>query len=86
MITLKQFISVHWKPNRDLMIVVLSWLLVVGCLYTANFIAGAEVWGGMAYYALYAVVGAAIFGIGLPLYWMIVVQQRSLADLGITTR
>jgi membrane protease YdiL (CAAX protease family) len=40
----------------------------------------------MAYFALYAVVGATLFGIGLPLYWMVVIQRRPLADLGITTR
>ena len=84
--TWKQVFSVHWKPNKDLAIVALSWLLVVGSLYTATVIVGSEVWGGMAYFALYAVVGATLFGIGLPLYWMVVIQRRPLADLGITTR
>jgi len=58
----------------------------VGCLYTATVIVGADVWGGMAYFALYAVVGATLFGVGLPVYWMVVVQRRPLADLGFTTR
>jgi membrane protease YdiL (CAAX protease family) len=40
----------------------------------------------MAYFVLYAVVGAMLFGVGLPLYWMVVVLQRPLADLGLTTR
>lgn len=63
-----------------------SWLLVVGALYTATVIVGQEVWGGMAYFVLYAVVGATLFGVGIPSYWMIVVRRRSLADLGLTTR
>ena len=83
---LKQVFSIHWKPSKDLAVVALSWLLVVGSLYTATVIVGADVWGGMAYFALYAVVGATLFGVGLPVYWMVVVQRRPLADLGFTTR
>jgi len=84
--TLKQVFSLHWKPNKDLIIVALSCLLVVGSLYTATVIVGPEVWGGMAYFTLYAVVGATLFGVGLPLYWMVIVQRRPLSSLGITTR
>lgn len=86
MTTLKQVFFICWKPSKDLAVLALSWLLVVGCLYTATFMVGAEAWGGMAYFALYAVIGATLFGVGLPLYWMVVVQHRSIADLGITTR
>lgn len=78
--------SVRWKPNKDLLVVALSWILVVGALYTATVIVGSDVWGGMAYFVLYAVVGAMLFGVGLPLYWMVIVQKRPLSDLGITTR
>lgn len=85
-LTLKQVLSLRWKPNKDLAVVALSWLLVVGALYTATVIVGQAVWGGLAYFLLYAVVGAALFGVGLPLYWMIVVRRRSLAELGLTTR
>ncbi|MBK8903502.1 MAG: CPBP family intramembrane metalloprotease [Anaerolineaceae bacterium] len=59
-------------------------LLVVGALYTATVIVGQDVWGGMAYFVLYAVVGATLFGIGIPLYWTIVVRQRSVTELGLT--
>lgn len=83
---IKEVFSIRWKPGADLAVVALSWLLVVGSLYTATSIVGQTVWGGMAYFVLYAVVGAALFGIGLPLYWMIVVRKRSIADLGITKR
>jgi membrane protease YdiL (CAAX protease family) len=40
----------------------------------------------MAYFGLYAVLGATLFGIGIPLYWTVVVRRRPLADLGLTTR
>ena len=84
--TLKQVFSLRWKPNKDLIVVTFSWLLVVGSLYTATVIVGPEVWGGMAYFTLYAVLGATLFGVGLPLYWVVIVQKRPLSDLGITTR
>src|ERR1044071_3686566 len=84
--TFKQLLSIRWKPNQDLGIVAISWLLVVGTLYTATVIVGSTVWGGMAYFLLYALVGATLFGVGLPLYWMTVIRQRPIADLGITTR
>ena len=85
-LTLKQVFSLRWKPGKDLIVVSISWLLVVSSLYTANVIVGSEVWGGMAYFTLYAVLGATLFGVGLPLYWMVIVQHRPLSDLGITTR
>jgi hypothetical protein len=83
---LKQVLSIRWNLGKDLAVVALSWLLVVGALYTATVIVGQTVWGGLAYFFLYAVVGATLFGIGIPLYWMTVVRRRSIADLGLTTK
>lgn len=76
----------RWKLSLDLAAVVVSWLLVVGALYSATSIVGQEVWGGMAYFFLYAVIGATLFGVGFPLFWMIVIRRRTLADIGLTTR
>ena len=83
--TLKQVFTLRWNPNKDLAVVALSWILVVGALYTATAIVGQAVWGGMAYFFHYAVVGAALCGVGIPLYWMTVVRRRPIADLGIAT-
>lgn len=83
---MQKVFSIHWKPNKDLVVVALSWLLVVVSLFTATVIVGSQAWGGMAYFIFYAVVGATIFGVGLPLYWMVVIRRRPLADLGLTTR
>jgi uncharacterized protein len=82
--TIRLIVTLRWNPNRDLALLAVSWLLVVGCLYTANVIVGSQVWGGMAYFALYAVLGASIFGVGLPLYWTVVVRKRPVCDLGVT--
>jgi len=78
--------TVRFNPGRDLLAVLVSWVLVTGALYTATFVVGSDTSGGILYFALYAIVTAALFGVGLPLYWMVVVRKRPLADLGITTR
>jgi membrane protease YdiL (CAAX protease family) len=76
----------RWKPNRDLTAVLASYVLVVVTLYIATKVVGWQVWGGMAYFGLYAVLMGAVFGIGIPVYWTVVVRKRPLSDLGLTTR
>jgi membrane protease YdiL (CAAX protease family) len=83
---LRQVFTFRWKPNRDLVAVAISWLLVVGALYAANVAVGPDAGGGLPYFFLYAVLAATIFGIGVPLFWTVVVRRRPLSDLGITTR
>ena len=78
--------TVRWNPGKDLLAVAVSWLLVTGALYTATVIIGSSVWGGFAYFLLYALLCATIFGVGFPLYWTVVKRQRSIADLGLTTQ
>lgn len=80
-----QILKVRWHPNRDLLAVAVSWLFVVGALYTASSIVGQQVWGGMAYFLLYGVVGCTLFGVGIPLYWTVAVRNRPVSDLGLTT-
>ena len=82
--SIKQLFTFRWKPNRDLAIVALSWILVVGALSMSTFVVGQEILGGMGYFLFYAVIGATLCGIGLPLYWMVVVNKRPLSDLGLT--
>ncbi len=84
--TVKEIFTFRWNPGNDLIAVVVSWVLVVAALYAASEIVGVEVWGGMAYFILYGVVGATLFGIGIPLYWTVAVRKRPVADLGITRR
>ncbi len=84
--TKKEILTFRWNPNRDLAIVALSCILVVGALSMATFVVGREVWGGMGYFVMYAIIGATLCGIGLPLYWMVVVKKRPISDLGLTTQ
>jgi membrane protease YdiL (CAAX protease family) len=59
---------------------------VTGALYTATVIVGPAAGGGLPYFFLYAILTATLFGVGIPLYWMVVVRKRPIADLGITRR
>lgn len=83
---LHNLFTLRWKPGLDLVAVLISWLLVVAALYTATVIVTPEAGGGLPYFFIYAVLGATLFGIGLPLGWMAVIRKRPLQDLGITTR
>lgn len=76
----------RWQPNKDLLVVAISWILVVAALYSATVLIGPEAAGGMAYFGLYAVLGALVFGIGIPVLWIVVYRKRPLADLGLTSR
>jgi membrane protease YdiL (CAAX protease family) len=79
-------LTLRWKPSKDLAAVAMSWLLVVAALYTATIIVGPTAAGGLAYFGLYAILGATLFGIGIPLYWTVAVRKRPISDLGITTK
>lgn len=84
--TLKMILTLRWNPGKDLAAVAVSWLLVVGSLYTATMIVGPNALGGFAYFLLYALGCATLCGIGIPLYWTVVIRRRPIEDLGITTR
>jgi hypothetical protein len=83
---IKEIFKFKWNPTKDLLVVLISWILVVGVLYTATVIIGSEVAGGMLYFLLYAIVGALLFGIGIPVVWMLVVKKQPLSSLGITKK
>lgn len=83
---LRTILVFRWKPNLDLVAVLVSWVLVTGALYTATVIVTPEAGGGLPYFFLYAGLAATVFGIGIPVVWMVAVRKRSIQDLGITTR
>jgi hypothetical protein len=75
----------NWTPSWvDLIVVSLSWVLVVAALRTATIVVTAE--RGILYFLLYAVVGATVFGMVVPLLLMVFVRHRPIADPGLTTR
>ena len=73
----------RFKPEREVYFVLASYLGVVSAIYLAfqvftthrvalNFI-------------LFGVVGIAVLGIGIPIYWTCFREQRTLQDLGISS-
>ena len=85
MMNLRPTSFARWTPNwLDLTIVALSWVLVVAALRTATTIVTPD--RGFIYFLVYAVIGATVFGLGIPLAWMVFVRHRSIAELGVTTR
>lgn len=81
---MRKIFEFKFRPTADVGMVGLSWLLVVASLSAATFIATAE--RGGLYFILYALVGATLFGVGLPVWWMVWRRGRSVADLGVTGR
>ncbi|MHB0876852.1 MAG: CPBP family intramembrane glutamic endopeptidase [Anaerolineae bacterium] len=75
---------VRWQPTKDLAAVALSYVLVVATIYSATHIATAA--RGVAYFLLFGVLAATVFGVGLPLWWTVVVRHRPVSDLGISGR
>lgn len=83
---LRTIFTFRWNPGLDLAAVLVSWLLVTGALFTATVIVTPEAGGGLPYFFLYAVLAATLFGVGIPLVWMVVFRKRPVQDLGITTK
>jgi uncharacterized protein len=83
---IRTIFTFRWKPGKDLIVVLVSWLLVTATLYTATVIVTPATGGGIPYFFLYAGLTALVFGVGLPLYWMVVVRKRTIQDLGITKK
>jgi membrane protease YdiL (CAAX protease family) len=84
--TLRTIFTFHWNPGLDLVAVLVSWVLVTGTLFTATVIVTADAGGGLPYFLLYAILGATLFGVGMPLAWMVVYRKRPIQDLGLTTK
>lgn len=83
---LRTIFTFRWKPNLDLLVVFGSCFLVTASLYIAMKIVTPDVGGGMPYFFLYAGLTACLFGVGIPLFWMVFFRKRPIADLGITRK
>lgn len=81
---LKDITWFKWNPNKDLLAIGVSWILVVTALSFATFIATPQ--NGILYFILYGIIGAALFGVGIPLAWTVFIRKRKLSTLGITTK
>lgn len=82
--SLHDLIAFRFKPNRDLIAVTVSWTLVTASLWIATNVIGGD--NGIPYFLVYAILTAAICGVGLPLIWTVFVTKRPVSALGVTTK
>lgn len=80
----REVFSVRFQPSIDLAAVGVSWLLVVGALSIATFVVTPQ--RGVGYFLVYALLGATVFGVALPVWWMVWRRRRTVADLGVSAR
>lgn len=81
---IRELFVLRFKPTTDLIAVLASWALVTGALSVATFVITAK--NGGFYFIAYGIFAALLFGVALPVWWMVWHRKRSLADLGVTTK
>lgn len=76
------FGDVHASPNQETLVAFLSYILVLSALYIAFQVFTTA--RTAANFITFGPVGLALFGIGIPVFYMTLVRGRSLQDVGIT--
>ena len=74
----------RWQPKGDTLVAVLSYVLVVAGLYVAFQLFTTD--RVAANFITFGPVTLAGFGVAVPVFYNVLVCNRSLADLGITTQ
>lgn len=77
------FAELHWHPQRDIVVALLSYLLVVAALFVAFQVFTTD--RVAANFITFGPIALAGLGLALPVFYTILVRRRPLADLGITT-
>ena len=75
--------DIHWQPNRDTLVALISYILVVGGLFTAFQVFTTE--QVAANFITFGPITLAGLGVALPVLYTVLVRHRPLADLGLTT-
>ena len=73
----------RFNPDKSLVVVFLSIALVVAFLSAATYLVTPS--RGIAYFLLYAVLGAAVCGFALPVSYTVFIAKCSPASMGITS-
>jgi hypothetical protein len=74
--------DLHWRPSRDTIVALASYVLVVAGLYTAFQVFTTD--RVAANFITFGPVTLAGLGVALPLLYTVLVRRRPLADLGLT--
>lgn len=73
----------RWQPDRDTLVAFGSYILVVAALFTAFQVFTTE--RVAANFVTFGPITLAGLGVALPIFYMVLVRHRPLADLGLTT-
>jgi len=76
--------DIHWRPNRDTIVALISYVLVVAALFTAFQIFTTE--RVAANFISFGPLALAGLGVAVPVFYTVLVRRRPLADLGLTTQ
>ena len=76
--------DLRWRPGRDTVAALISYVLVVGGLYLAFQVFTTD--SVAANFITFGPVTLAGLGVALPLLYTVVVRRRPVADLGLTAR
>lgn len=77
-------LSIRWIPNRDALVALASYVLVVVGLHTAfQVFTTAQV---AANFIMYGIVSLAALGVAVPVFYTVLARRSPLADLGLSTR
>jgi hypothetical protein len=74
----------RFKPSKEILVVILSWVLVVTAFYLAFQIFTTE--RVAANFIVYGILGIALCGVMVPVVWNTLVMRRPLSALGITKK
>jgi membrane protease YdiL (CAAX protease family) len=74
--------GLRWKPDRDTLVALGSWVLVVAGLYTAFQVFTTE--RVAANFIMFGPVSLVLLGVVLPVFYTTQVRRRPLRDLGLT--
>ncbi|MBI3971921.1 MAG: hypothetical protein HY332_11580 [Chloroflexi bacterium] len=81
---LDDLVTVRWQPNRDTLVALASYgLVVAGLLLAFQVFTTAQV---AANFITYGPITLAGLGVALPVLSTVLVRRRPLADVGLTTR
>jgi len=74
--------DMHWQPGRDTLVALGSYVLVVAALFVAfQVFTTTRV---AANFITFGPLALGVLGVGVPLFYTVLVRRRSLADVGVT--
>lgn len=76
------FANLYWQPGRDTIVAFLSYFFVVAALYVAFQLFTTE--RVAANFITFGPLALAALGVGVPLFYTVLVRRRPLSDVGIT--